>query len=146
VPVDVTYNVEREKLLNLRFHDSRNLRSVFNSAAIGLLLACVFALLPGKAFAHAVLVSSYPSANATVIGPNIDIVLKYNSRVDPSNSMISVLGPDGKLRQVVPERQYAPNDLAAHAGNLAPGAYMLRWQALSSDGHITRGEFSFHVK
>jgi methionine-rich copper-binding protein CopC len=40
----------------------------------------------------------------------------------------------------------APNELRTDAGALAPGSYTLRWQALSSDGHITHGQIAFTVK
>jgi hypothetical protein len=34
--------------------------------------------------------------------------------------------------------------LAAHLG-LIPGAYVVRWQVLAVDGHITRGDVPFTV-
>jgi methionine-rich copper-binding protein CopC len=33
----------------------------------------------------------------------------------------------------------------AHAEGLTPGDWSLAWQALSIDGHITRGEIPFRV-
>lgn len=103
-------------------------------------------LAPRRAFAHALLVSSRPAENSTVTGPNVAILLKYNSRVDPMHSTLSLLAPDGKVEKVAIGQQAAPNDLSANVTALSSGAYVLRWQALSSDGHITRGQFAFHVK
>ena len=36
--------------------------------------------------------------------------------------------------------------LAAKASGLAPGAYRLRWQVLSVDGHVSRGDVNFKVR
>jgi len=37
-----------------------------------------------------------------------------------------------------------PDILAAHL-DLTPGSYVLRWQVLAVDGHITRGDVPFTV-
>jgi copper resistance protein C len=42
--------------------------------------------------------------------------------------------------------QPLPDTLSATGHKLAKGAYVLRWQVLSSDGHITRGEVPFQVE
>jgi len=36
--------------------------------------------------------------------------------------------------------------LSARGQGFAPGEYRLKWQVLSADGHITRGEHPFTVK
>ncbi|TAI60323.1 copper resistance protein CopC, partial [Bradyrhizobium sp. Leo170] len=36
--------------------------------------------------------------------------------------------------------------LDAEAKGLSPGAWRLRWQVLSVDGHITRGDIPFTVR
>jgi copper resistance protein C len=98
------------------------------------------------ALAHAVLVSSTPQKNATVRGPNITISLKYNSRVDGARSTLSLLKPDGTVEKIGTPAQPAPDELSATGHGLAKGAYVLRWQVLASDGHITRGEVPFEVQ
>jgi len=50
---------------------------------------------------------------------------------------------DGHTAAVFLDNQSAENNLKAHAA-LKPGSYTLRWQALSTDGHITRGENPVH--
>jgi methionine-rich copper-binding protein CopC len=98
------------------------------------------------ALAHAVLLSSIPQKNVTVSGPEIAISLKYNSRVDGARSTLSLLKPDGKIEVVGGLTQPRPDVLSATGHGLVKGAYVLRWQVLSSDGHITRGEIPFQVK
>jgi copper resistance protein C len=109
----------------------------------------VFALLaasPRLALAHAVLVSSTPQRNAAVSGPDITINLKYNSRVDGARSSLSLLKPDGTVERIGTPAQLAPDVLSATGHGLAKGAYVLRWQVLATDGHITRGEVPFQVQ
>jgi copper resistance protein C len=97
------------------------------------------------AFAHAVLISSTPKVHGTVHGPSIDVDLKFNSRVDGTRSSLSLVIPRGAVQPLALEKQAAPNELVAHA-QLNPGKYTLRWTALATDGHITRGEVPFTVE
>jgi copper resistance protein C len=68
---------------------------------VGIVIACGIALFPPKwALAHAVLVSSKPGLNGTVSGPEVSVLLKYNSRVDKEHSTLTLLEPDGKVEKV----------------------------------------------
>ncbi|HUB20156.1 MAG TPA: copper resistance CopC family protein [Acidobacteriaceae bacterium] len=113
--------------------------------AVACLLACAALLLPRVALAHAHLLTSTPAANAAVHGPDIAIDLKFNSRVEVKGSMIVLVLPGGKTQRLNLDAQSNEVSLDAHA-HLAPGSYTLRWQALSTDGHITRGEIPFTVR
>jgi methionine-rich copper-binding protein CopC len=117
-----------------------------STAGIFFIMTLLFAASPRLALAHAVLVSSTPQKNVSVSGPEITISLKYNSRVEGARSSLSLLKPDGSVEKVGGITQPSPDVVAATAHALAKGAYILRWQVLSSDGHITRGEVPFHVK
>jgi methionine-rich copper-binding protein CopC len=116
----------------------------FAGAILVLLMTIVAS--PRKALAHAVLLSSTPQKNASVSGPDITINLKYNSRVDGARSTFSLLKPDGTVVKVDTPAQVAPDVLSATGHGLTKGAYVLRWQVLASDGHITRGELPFQVQ
>jgi hypothetical protein len=114
---------------------------------LALVLVVISGLAPEAAWGHALLVGSLPAADSQVKGPDIAVTLRYNSRVDSIRSAISLLGPDGQVKQIEIEPQSAPNLLSAKiSGLVLKGAYVLRWQALASDGHITRGEVPFHVQ
>ena len=115
-------------------------------AVIFILLAIVVAFSPRIALAHAVLLSSTPQKNVAVSGPEVAISLRYNSRVDGARSTLSLQKPDGTIETVGGLTQPRPDVLSATGHGLAKGAYVLRWQVLSSDGHITRGEVPFQVK
>lgn len=113
-------------------------------SAVAMLLSVL--LLPKPASAHAVLVDSTPKVKSTVNGPDLEILLRYNSRIDAARCSLSLLVPGGEVRPLAIGVQSGPASLAAKAAGLTPGAYILRWSALSSDGHITRGEIAFHVR
>lgn len=111
----------------------------------GALVACALLMLPRVALAHAHLVSSTPAVNATMHGPDVAFELRFNSRVDGHRSVLTLVMGDGNTRVLSMDNQSADNNLNTHAA-LKPGSYTLRWQALSTDGHITRGEIPFAVR
>jgi methionine-rich copper-binding protein CopC len=116
------------------------------ASAVILIVVALLAAGSRPALAHAVLVSSTPQKNAAVSGPDITINLKYNSRVDGARSTISLLKPDGTVERIGTPTQPAPDVLSATGHGLAKGTYVLRWQVLATDGHITRGEVPFQVQ
>jgi copper resistance protein C len=95
--------------------------------------------------AHAVLKESQPAANSSVAGPDVPIMLKYNSRIDSKLSKLQLLRPDNSTTDLKIDQQTAPDTLNAKATGLKAGAYRIRWQVLAPDGHITRGEVPFTV-
>ena len=110
-----------------------------------LVLGILLAVFPHMALAHAVLLSSSPQKDAAVSGPDISINLRYNSRVDGARSTLSLQKPDGTIEKIDTVAQPAPDVLSATGRGLVKGAYVLRWQVLASDGHITRGEVPFQI-
>jgi methionine-rich copper-binding protein CopC len=98
------------------------------------------------AWAHAVLLSAQPGENSTVSGPDVAVLLKYNSRVDTQHSTLTLLAPDGKVEKVAIGGQPAPGFLSAKLTGLVRGAYELRWQVLAIDGHVTRGKVLFQIR
>jgi copper resistance protein C len=101
---------------------------------------------PSVALAHAVLVNSKPEANSTVSGPEVAVLLKYSSRIDLEHSTLSLLAPDGKVEKVIIDDEPSPGLLSAKLKGLVKGAYVLRWQVLATDGHVTRGKLPFQVQ
>lgn len=116
------------------------------AGALVLFLAVLLVVSPRRALAHAVLLQSTPQKNSSVSGPDITISLKYNSRVDGARSALSLLRPNGAIEKIDGLTQPLPDVVSATSHGLTKGAYVLRWQVLSSDGHITRGEVPFEVK
>ena len=113
----------------------------------GVITICGIATLaPRAAWAHAVLVSAQPAENSIVAGPDVAVLLKYNSRVDIEHSTLTLLTPDGKLDKVAIGSEPAPGVLSARLTGLVKGSYELRWQVLAIDGHVTRGKVLFQIK
>jgi copper resistance protein C len=95
--------------------------------------------------AHAVLMRSLPSPNGTVKGPQVPIELSFNSKVDGKRSTLAAELPDHQTLKLAVQ-QSDSEKLVSKLEAAKPGAYLLRWQVLSVDGHITRGAISFQVK
>jgi methionine-rich copper-binding protein CopC len=96
-----------------------------------------------SAGAHAILVDSSPKANGSVSSGHASLVLKYNSKIDQERSRLVLVGPDHKeISLTITVNADRPNELDSTA-ELSPGAYVIHWQALALDGHITRGDLAF---
>jgi copper resistance protein C len=135
------------KNLGVQFMVKRSPRAQrWLAGVLFVLLGIFIAAAPRMAWAHAVLMSSSPEKNAVMHGPDITISLKYNSRIDGARSSLSLLKPDGTIEKIGTPTQQAPDTLSASAHGLAKGDYVLRWQVLAHDGHITRGEVPFKVQ
>ncbi len=101
-------------------------------------------LSPGHAAAHAILVESEPAARASVPPGPTGIRLRFNSRIDHARSRLALRA--GTAERVLVLDPASPADVMAAASDLAPGAYVLRWQVLAVDGHITRGDVPLIVQ
>ena len=112
-----------------------------------LLLAVLVAtggMVPAVAGAHAILMESQPVAQATVAPGPADIKLRFNSRVDHARSRLLLRA--GGTETTLPVDPASAADSLAASATLQPGAYVIRWQVLAVDGHITRGDVPFTVE
>jgi len=115
------------------------LRRAIILALPGLVLGSV------RASAHAILVESQPPAGASVAIGRLAVSLRYNSRIDRARSRLGLVAPDHSeaVLQISPDGP--PNVISSVTELGSPGAYVLRWQVLAVDGHITRGDVPFTV-
>jgi methionine-rich copper-binding protein CopC len=109
-----------------------------------LLVPLAAVLLPSLADAHAILEDSTPPAGASVKAGKLDLRFRYNSRIDKARSRLTLTRPDHTKDTVAIDPGGPPDILGAHL-NLTQGAYVVRWQVLAVDGHITRGDVPFTV-
>jgi methionine-rich copper-binding protein CopC len=102
-------------------------------------------LLAQGAHAHAILMTSEPAAGASVSPGTLDLTFRYNSRIDDRRSRLTLISPDHvqTVLKIIPASQ--PDTLETSADLSKPGAYVVRWQVLAIDGHITRGDVPFTV-
>ena len=103
------------------------------------------ALAPFAAHAHAILMTSTPSAGASVPAGTVDMTFRYNSRIDRARSRLTLTAPDHSqlVLKIIPAG--SPDTLQASTELDKPGGYVVRWQVLAIDGHITRGDVPFTV-
>ena len=101
-------------------------------------------LIPGVASAHAILVQSQPAQQSSVGAGQTDIVLRYNSRIDQARSRLTLRGTNAEM--TLPLTPGAGPDTLASKALLTPGDYVVHWQVLAVDGHITRGDVQFSVR
>jgi methionine-rich copper-binding protein CopC len=105
----------------------------------------VVSLLATSAHAHAVLIKSEPASGASVPAGPVTLTFRYNSRIDRNRSRLTLIEPD--RRQLILKLNLdGSTDLLQSQIDLAtPGDYVVRWQVLAVDGHITRGDVPFTV-
>lgn len=101
-------------------------------------------LQPRPAAAHAILEASRPADGAQVPAGTVALELRYNSRIDRERSGLTLTRPD-QSKITLPIAPEGPPDLLTSTIALTPGAYVVHWQVLAVDGHITRGDVAFTV-
>jgi copper transport protein len=101
--------------------------------------------LPASAFAHASLIKSAPSFKQELkISPR-QVVLQFDQSVDALPKAIEVLTLQGKNVAGTPRAVPSAREIVASLPRLPEGPYTVRWQALSADGHIVSGVYTFGV-
>jgi hypothetical protein len=113
--------------------------------AIGGAAAAIWIEGARPAQAHAVLSESTPREAQIVLGPDLDVELRFNCRIDARRSRLLLISPDMHGTVLPLLDGAAADELRAGLHDLRHGAYRLHWQVLSVDGHITRGDISFRV-
>ena len=96
----------------------------------------------GHALAHAIIVDSVPAPLAHVPAGQLAIALRYNSRIDAQRSKLVLRHGDDEQRLTA---EAATPDVLAAGVKLIPGKYVIVWQVLATDGHITHGTIPFTV-
>jgi len=109
------------------------------------LVALTFCLTLLRLDGHAILRSTVPASNDVVHGATVQVRLQFSSRIDVKRSRLILLLPGGSERVLVVD-QPSPDTVRSQVAQLVPGRYLLRWQVLAEDGHITRGELPFRAQ
>ena len=112
------------------------------------LAAFAAAALPAvPALAHAHVVTSNPAANATVAPPK-QISVTFSEKLVPAFSKVAV--SMAGMNMQVPVKTTVSTDgktiTAVPQGAFMKGAYVINWNAASTDGHKTNGSIPFKIK
>jgi len=113
----------------------------------GLALAALIGLASPVA-AHALLVSSDPSAGANLTSAPKEVTITFTEAPDPALSSIKVLDAGGQSVTAGNAEAVAgaPPELRVSLAALKPGVYTVAWRTVSSvDGHLASGSFAFGV-
>ncbi len=110
------------------------------------LSAAVLCLGAQAAFAHGKLNSSTPADRSSVAAPS-EIDLSFSEALVLKFSAAEVTGPDkAPIATSAPRLKDGDKTLVVPLTvPAAPGAYRVEWHVLSTDGHKTKGTFSFTV-
>jgi methionine-rich copper-binding protein CopC len=98
------------------------------------------------AYGHAIVLSTTPGLRETVRGPDVPVKIRFNSRIDSRRSRLTLLAPDGKQMTLGIIDRSSGDSLISEAKGLKSGVYILRWQVLALDGHISRGAVPIRVQ
>ena len=103
------------------------------------------ALAASRAFAHASLLEASPEPGSVVSANAVTIELRFDSRLDPRFSRLTLVRPDGDEAALALETGDARSVLKARATDLGEGNYVLHWRVLGVDGHANQGDIKFRV-
>lgn len=111
-----------------------------------LVIAAFAALaLPGTAFAHASLERESPAFKQELARSPRLVVLQFDQSVVALPKAIQVLTLNGRNVAGPPRAIPSKREIVVSLPKLPRGPYTIRWQALSSDGHIVSGVYTFGV-
>ncbi len=113
-------------------------------------VAIAFAIAVGAspaAVAHAFLDRAVPAVGSQVRGAPTSVTLWFTQDLEPAFSTVKVLNAQGRevdrTDNSVGSRERSV--LRTSLAPLSPGTYRVVWRALSVDGHVTEGDFTFTV-
>jgi methionine-rich copper-binding protein CopC len=98
------------------------------------------------ASAHVVLKSADPPAGSAVSVAPKEVRLVFSEALEPAFSRAQVVGPDGQRVDIGSRVDpAAPNVLRVALRPLVAGSYRVVWRVVSTDTHVTSGNFTFTV-
>lgn len=112
-------------------------------------VACAAALLlPAAVLAHARLSHSIPGDRAQLRDPPKAITLQFSEPPEVALTTITMSASGGEAVPLGPVERLASAERSVTAkilGAVAPGAYRISWTTAASDGHPSKGTFTFEL-
>ena len=100
--------------------------------------------LPAQALAHATLEHASPAFEQRLSASPRTVTLRFDQYVENLPHAIRLYSAHGELP--VPRIRVAGRTVVASVPKLGRGPYTIRWHALSGDGHVVSGVFTFGVR
>jgi copper transport protein len=111
------------------------------------LLAVLVALAaPAAAFAHASIRDSKPASRQRLERAPRRVEIDFDQAVKVFPNGIRVYDVRGRVLSGGARSESGGHAIVASLAHLPKGAYTVRWQALSGDGHVVAGVFTFGVR
>jgi copper transport protein len=101
-------------------------------------------VLPAQALAHATLEQTSPSFEQRVSAAPRTVTLRFDQYVENVPKAVRLYSAHGEIP--VPKIRNEGRTLVAVVPKLRAGGYTIRWHALSGDGHVVSGVFTFGVR
>ncbi len=108
--------------------------------------ALVALALPEVAFAHASIESTSPKFRQRLERSPTEVEIYFDQKVKVLPNGVRVYSAAGELLSYGVHTHQSGHVVAADVKRLPKGAYTVRWQALSGDGHVVSGVFTFGVR
>lgn len=106
------------------------------------ILMMALSLLPVAAMGHSRLLHTTPADGAILDQPPTALALEFNTPVESRLGKVEI---DHKGWQAL-DAQVSGKRIEARLPALQSGNYKVRWQVLSKDGHVQRGNFVFTIR
>ena len=103
-------------------------------------------VLPGGAWAHATLIQSTPGIRERLNASPAFVRLRFDQSVKALPNAIKVYTTKGRLVSLATRTGADKRVITAQLSKLPRGAYTVRWTAVSADGHVIGGVFTFGVR
>lgn len=103
--------------------------------------------IAATAHAHAFLDQAQPKVGSVVPAAPAEVRLQFSEALEPAFSSIRVLDANGRpvAAGAQVDREH-PEVLRLALPQLAPGAYVVHWRAVSVDTHASDGRYVFTVR
>jgi copper transport protein len=113
-------------------------------ASIVVALAALAA--PASAFAHASVLATHPTYRERLEQAPREVSVRFDQGVKPLPGSIVVQNARGDVLSGTARTGASPATITVPVRGLARGAYTVRWHAMSSDGHVVSGVWTFGVR
>ena len=110
----------------------------------------IFLLTPSSAQAHAQLINTYPLANSVLTTAPANITLTWGEKVQTNSDQVLLADSTGSkvvtsyAMKLDPSNNQSTVTLTPNKV-LPAGSYIVSWRAVSRDGHLVGGAYSFGV-